>query len=517
LAHQVNLDALIPREDFEVVDQGTPAVPTQTLQIRNLERTDFFYNVLRKPDFQRETSDWGPDKITAFVRSFLDGDLIPALILWQSGSQIFVIDGAHRLSALIAWVHDDYGDGATSRSFFDGVISEEQIAAADYTRRMVKRELGSYADHQFAIAYPDKARPEVVARAKSLGSLALQLQWVKGDASKAEASFFKINQQAAPIDKTELRLLKSRKLPNALAARAIVRSGTGHKYWSRFSEEKRAEIESQAKAINELLFAPSLKQPIKTLDLPVAGRGYSSQTLPLVFEFVELANRERAGKADNPMVPDEDGDETLRYLRNCRNIVNRISGTHPSSLGLHPAVYFYSSTGRYQPTAFLAVVSMIKTFAEKNRLREFTKVRRVFEDFLLVHRVLVNQVTVKYGSGAKGYARLEQLLTFIVDKMVERKSETEIISEMAANDSFSFLQPAERTTIETGKEFGKDAKSAVFLRDALKEPLRCGICGGLIHRNAISIDHVIRKADGGTADPDNGQLTHPYCNTTIKN
>lgn len=60
MAHLVNLDALIPREDFEVDEQGTPAVPTQTLQIRNLESADFFYNVLRKPDFQRETSDWGP-------------------------------------------------------------------------------------------------------------------------------------------------------------------------------------------------------------------------------------------------------------------------------------------------------------------------------------------------------------------------------------------------------------------------------------------------------------------------
>jgi hypothetical protein len=516
LTHQVNLDALIPREDFEVVEKGAPAVPTQTLQIRNLERTDFFYAVLRKPDFQRETSDWAPDKITAFVRSFLEGDLIPALILWQSGSQIFVIDGAHRLSALVAGVHDDFGDGPTSRTFFDGIISDEQMAAGDYTRRMIKRELGSYADHQFAIANPEKAKPAIVARAKSLGSLALQLQWVKGDASKAEESFFKINQQAAPIDKTELRLLQSRKLPNAMAARAIVRSGTGHKYWSRFSEERRSEIESQAKAINELLFAPSLKQPIKTLDLPVAGRGYSSQTLPLVFEFVDLANRDR-GRPDLALVPDQIGDETLRYLKNCRNIVNRISGTHPSSLGLHPAVYFYSATGRYQPTAFLAVVAMIRSFVEKEKLLDFTKVRRRFEDFLLVHRVLVNQVTVKYGSGAKGYARLEQLLTFIVDEMLQDKSESAIIEDMAASDVYSFLQPAERSASEPGKDFGKDAKSAVFLRDALKDPLRCAICGGLIHRNAISIDHIIRKSEGGTADPDNGQLTHPFCNTTVKN
>lgn len=514
MAHQVNLDALIPREDFEVVDAGAPASPTATLQIRNLEAADFFYNVVRKPDFQRETSDWSPAKIAGFVQSFLDGDLIPALILWRAGSQIFVIDGAHRLSALIAWVHDDYGDGATSRRFFEGIIPDEQVAAAEFTRKLIKRQVGSYVDHQFAIQNPDKSKPDTVARAKRLGSLAIQLQWVQGDASKAEASFFKINQQASPIDATELRLLKARKLPNALAARAIVRAGTGHKYWSSFEEVARTEIEAQAKAINELLFNPALKTPIKTLDLPVAGRGYSSQTLPLVFEFVNLANDVRG---DTKLAPDQDGQETLRFLRKCRRLVDRMSGTHPSSLGLHPAVYFYSSTGRYQPTAFLSTVALLRDFEESDRFREFIGIRRTFEDFLLKYRVLVNQVTVKYGSAAKGYARLQELLVFLIDQLLAGKAESDIISSMAAHVDFSFLQPAERPLADVGKDFNVDAKSAVFLRDALKDPLRCGICHGLIHRNAISIDHVQRRSEGGSGNPDNGQLTHPYCNTTVKN
>jgi len=514
MAHQVNLDALIPREDFDVVDAAVSSVPPSTIQIRNLERGDFFYSVVRKPDFQRETSDWSPDKICGFIQSFIDGDLIPALILWQAGSQIFVIDGAHRLSALVAWVHDDYGDQGTSRDFFDGIIPDEQIAAADYTRGLIKRKIGSYADHQFAIQNPNKAKPEVVAQAKRLASQSVQLQWVKGDATKAEASFFKINQEASPIDKTELRLLKARTLPNALAARAIVRSGTGHKYWSRFTEERRTEIELQAKAINDLLFAPALKTPIKTLDLPVAGRGYSSQTLPLVFEFVNLVN---GVKSDSKIVADTTGDDTLRFLKNCKAIVNRLSGTHPSSLGLHPAVYFYSSAGRYQPTAFMAVIAMLQEFEKNDRFRDFTKVRRLFEEFLLKHRRLVNQVTVKYGSGAKGYARLHQLLSWIVEQFVAGANEIKIIAEMANHPDFSFLQPAERDELIASADFGKDAKSAVFLRDALKDPLRCGICQGLIHRNAISIDHIVRKSEGGKGEPDNGQLTHPYCNTTIKN
>lgn len=514
MAHQVNLDALVPREDFEVLEAASPSIPTQTLQIRNLEPSDFFYSVVRKPDFQRETSDWPSEKIVAFVQSFLEGDLIPALILWQAGSQIFVIDGAHRLSALVAWVHDDYGDGNTSKRFFDGVIPEEQLKAADSTRRKMKAAVGTYEDHKLAIAHPNKVTEAVLQRSKRLGSLAVQLQWVKGDATKAEASFFKINQQAAPIDKTELRLLKSRKHPNAVAARAIVRSGTGHKYWSRFDQGKKDEIERKAKEINDLLFAPSLKTPIKTLDLPVAGKGYSSQTLPLVFEFVNLAN---GTTVSTKLTVDTTGDETIKFLNSCKAIANRMSGTHPSSLGLHPVVYFYSSSGRYQPTAFLAVVAFLQEIDSKNGFREFTKVRRAFEDFLLAHRILVNQVTVKYGSGPKGYARLKQLFGFVLGELQIGRTEGDVLDKMETHKDFSFLQPREVVASEVGKDFGTDAKSTIFLRDALKDPLRCGICGGLIHRNAISIDHVVRKADGGSGDPDNGQLTHPYCNTTVKN
>jgi hypothetical protein len=514
MAHQVNLDALIPREDFEVADTSGPSSPTATLQIRNLEAGDFFYSVVRKPDFQRETSDWSPPKICGFVQSFLDGDLIPAVILWQAGNHTFAIDGAHRLSALIAWVHDDYGDGVTSKKFFDGVIPEDQIAAAEYTRKLIKKQIGSYADHKFAVEHPEKSKPEVVDRSKRLGRLAIQLQWVQGDATKAEASFFKINQQATPIDATELRLLKSRKLPNALAARAIVRSGTGHKYWSSFEESKRLEIEALAKSINDLLFSPALKTPIKTLDLPVAGKGYSAQTLPLVFEYVNLSN---GVKADLTPAEDVTGETTHSMLNACKKIIDRISGTHPSSLGLHPVVYFYSSTGRYQPTAFLAVVAMFGEFERENRFKEFISVRRKFEDFLLAQKLFVNQVTVKYGSGSKSYARLKQLFVVLLDSFLAKKSEDQILDFLRESEDFSFLQPSEKEKIGAGRDFSADAKSAVFLRDALKDPLRCGICGGLIHRNAISIDHVTRRADGGTGSADNGQLTHPYCNSTVKN
>lgn len=39
----------------------------------------------------------------------------------------------------------------------------------------------------------------------------------------------------------------------------------------------------------------------------------------------------------------------------------------------------------------------------------------------------------------------------------------------------------------------------------------------MIHFNSIFIDHIKRREDGGLGTVDNAQLTHPFCNTTIKN
>lgn len=72
-----NLDALIPREDFEIKEVIAQSQSIQAIQIRDLERDSFLYYQLRKPDFQRETSEWDPKRISDFIQSFLSGDLIP--------------------------------------------------------------------------------------------------------------------------------------------------------------------------------------------------------------------------------------------------------------------------------------------------------------------------------------------------------------------------------------------------------------------------------------------------------
>jgi hypothetical protein len=534
--HLVNLDALFKREDFEAKSDPFQHQPSQlglTLKISELESTSLTYLTLRKPDFQRETASWEPQKVADLIRCFLDGDLIPSIILWRSQDtgNIFLIDGAHRLGALISWVHDDYGDGKISRTFFDNRIPDEQLAAAEKTRSIIKKEIGTYEELNQALKNPSHSSDVIIRRAKNLSAFAIPLQWVVGDATKAEASFFKINQLGAPINETELTILESRARPNALSARAILRAGTGHKYWYKFSDAHKSEIEKTAKEINTSLFVPPLKTPIKTLDLPIAGRAYSAQALPLLFDFVNIANdvemdKKKHGKKNKTVLDaapkvldrlaDLDGSKTIEYLKRTRQLTNRISSTHASSLGLHPAVYFYSATGRHQPTSFLAVVNLIKEFEQKDYFAAFCKNRRRFEDFLIAHKDFPNQVVVNSGSGLKGYAKLKQLFGEILAQIERGKDEVGIIAALSADGRFGFLKPVEPTLATTRKGFSTEVKSATFLKEALENAVRCSICDCHIHPNAMTIDHIEEKRNTGTGSLDNAQVAHPYCNSTYK-
>ena len=343
----VNLDAMIPREDMLSPAQEYRGSTTERIDITHLD-DGFFSTMLRKPDFQRETAHWSPEKVADLVKAFVTGDLIPAVILWRRGANVFVIDGAHRLSALIAWVRDDYGDGKWSLSHFGGAVPDEQKKIADKTRKLVVNSVGPYAQFAGAKRAPHNASPTMQQMLGNLATNAIVAQWVpQVDEKAAEDSFFKINQAATPIDPTEREILKTRFTASAIAARAIVRGGAGHKYWSGFPSDVQAEIETRAKALYQALYEPPLGTPIKTLDIPVAGRGYSA--LPFVYELVNWANEVPEPKAKIEPVKDEDGSTTVTYLKKVSNAVSRITGKEMRSLGLHPVVYFYTRGGEFSP------------------------------------------------------------------------------------------------------------------------------------------------------------------------
>jgi Protein of unknown function DUF262 len=148
MARRVNLHAMIPREDFEVKENETAIDLFKEFPINHLAPESPYLKLLRKPDFQRETNHWSPEQVATFIASFLDNEVIPSLILWKSPGFSFVLDGGHRLSALRAWIMDDYGDRSISLDFYGNEVSKDQKQIAARTRKMIEQRVGRYTNTQ---------------------------------------------------------------------------------------------------------------------------------------------------------------------------------------------------------------------------------------------------------------------------------------------------------------------------------------------------------------------------------
>lgn len=514
MSQKLFLDALIGRDDFEVQDQAhnSQGPHKTTLSYGDFEIPGFFFSSLRKPDFQRETNEWDVEKVKDLVESFLDGDLVPAIILWKyADSYTFVIDGAHRISAIAAWVNDDYGDGKISRKFFDNAIPEQQIEAAKKARQLINNEIGSFKDFKDALYEPDVAAEHVRKRLKNFGTRALQLQWVDGDSKKAESSFFKINQKSTPISDTEISILEARRKPVGLCSRAILRGGQGYKYWNVFEPDLSQKIQHEAEVINDLIFKPQLLTPIKTLDLPLGGKNHASNSLSMVFELVKLL-----GASSND--EDKTGEETLKALIDIRKSLQLVNDNHPSSLGLHPAIYIYSQSGNFRVSCFHAVIIFTKELSENNKLNIFTKYRAEFESIIVKSDVLIQQIVRKARQANKAVIPLVRFLHVILEKLSTETEVDDVLLELGKSTEFSYINIDEVYQSDTeSASFSKSTKSAAYISEAISLAPKCKICGGLLHSKSISIDHKVRKEDGGMGNYDNAQLTHPYCNSTYKN
>jgi hypothetical protein len=475
----------------------------------------FLTKLLRKPDFQRETTQWRPTQIAMLIESFLDGELIPAVILWQSSSHIFVIDGGHRLSALLAWAYDDYGDGPHSLPFFKGEVSSAQRRLASRTRFEVQSRVGTFQHFSERIKQSTGDEEQPDDRMVTFATRGLQVQWIVGDADKAESSFFKINTQGSALDPIEEKILRNRMKAPAVASRSIARAATGHKYWSKFSDEVQNDIAARAQSIHGALFSPEIPTPVKTIDLPLGGTNSIAGVLDILISLCEIADN--LGRDITKFNDDRDGSETVELLSRLDGIVSRVVGNKSKSLGLHPFVYFYTSKGRHYPPLMLAMFGIIAKHVKNNNkewFKRFTQRRRKIEELLIEHKGIMTLLISALGSKYR-VDGATKVLNLIFEKS---ENPEEFISP---NDIAEIIGLESRLyTIQSkpGTEFNEDAKSSAFLKQAFQQALRCPICGGYLDpAKSASYDHIRRKQDGGNGHEDNCQLTHPYCNSSIKN
>ena len=516
MANRVILDAMIPRSDFAIQADEFDIDLFNDFQIARLASDSAILTLLRKPDFQRETNHWTIQQVATFVASYLDNEVIPSLILWMSPSYIFVIDGGHRLSALRAWMEDDYGDGHISRDFYAGEIPIAQKRTAARARKIIEERVGRYSTLRDLVGsktVDDKTR----RRANRLATRAIPVQWIQGSADVAETSFFKINTQGTPLDATEAMLIRNRRKPIAIAARAILRAGAGHKYWSSFPTAMILRIEELAAELYGLFFEPEIEEPLKTLDVPLGGSVSPVDALAVLIEFLTIAsstdgNTREISADDN----DRSGESTVRVLVDSREIIKRLTGNSPGSLGLHPAVYFYNERGKYSRFLFLAMTKLITERVRNNDdafFKRFTHARSILESFLMENKSLIG-ILVQNMAKTKRVSNLRDLFKFVVanaekDEIVTPES---VIEHLGLRGRIIDVVSA-----KTSPRFSDETKSTIFISKALEKALVCPICNGKLDpKKSVSYDHVTPVRNGGLGTVENGALVHPYCNSAIK-
>jgi hypothetical protein len=508
---KVNLDALIRRQDLEVITAERSAnFGEGDIPVSELAQSKLYYQLLRKPHFQRETDDWGIDNVVTLIKSFRDGNLIPALILWRNEQGfIFVIDGAHRLSALIAWVNDDYGDRNISAQFFMNEIPKKQREIAEACRRRVDSEVGSYASLSQILTSPNPS-PEQIKWAGNL-TKAMMTQWVHGDADMAAASFLTINQRAVEIDPTERLMIEARNQPNVIAARAFVNSTRGHKYWQKFDEGTRERVEKKAKLIYNAIFEPEDAEPSRHTHLPPAGLAHTANGLRIALDLVNLTNEVKI-----KLPADAGGSETERFINKTYGVVKYIAGSEPASLDLHPAVYFWGATGNHQPSIFLAVVSFVQSMVQQNELILFTTHRARFEEFLVGNSSIVKHILGRHGGWKKSVAPVKAMMRAVFDGLVAGKSDDEIEAELGQKFNNSSSRNTGDIPVEQMRTTWRETKAAARRRASIEVAYRCSICKARLDPNTASDDHVQRREDGGADLLENAQLTHHFCNHGFK-
>lgn len=522
MAKTVNLDAMVKRADFGVDNTNSQQNTYETIKdiaIRDFLPGSLTTPILRKPDFQRETSHWSPEQVLSLLECFITGELIPSVILWRSPKFLFVIDGCHRLSVIKAWILDDYGDGVLSKELFGDDLPIEQIKAADKTRKLINNKIKPWSYYNNIISNSLPISEEDSYIINTISTRGFNVQWVQGNVEKAETSFFNINMKGTPLDDIEELLLKNRKKPIPIASRAIIRAGKGHKYWSYFDEETSIKIEKYASELHKTLFDPEIKRPLKTLDLPLGGSKGVRTALQVLIEFIRLSSREQQKKElldISKTGDDNDGKGTIKTLIKAIKLAKKITGNSDGSLGLHPAIYYYGPTGRHSSPMFLGTVSVISEKLannDKSFFTKFSKNRETIESILINNKELLATVLQKLTSKQR-IPRYHILLNKLFNHVFQGNTVDEELIISFAELGGKILTGSFK---KRNQEISDDAKSKAFIDVALKNSIKCPLCNGYIDtEKSVSYDHIIRKRDGGSGDPENVQLTHPFCNQSLK-
>lgn len=526
--------------------------PDHSIRFDDIRQKDGWFEKLVKPDFQRATCAWRPEDCVNFLSSVIRRRIIPSIILWRNDETglVYVLDGAHRLSALRAWMLDDWGDKA--EDFYKKTENyEELILTATITRALVKERIGPFNEFAEAekewrkISFDGGAPKQVMSEKRfemahfysdiTSSTRTLHAQWEGGDYEAAEESFLAINRQGAPLDDLESTLIEFRKGSFARVIMSIANCGASGHYWPEPNSadslnqdliEKVNSFNSRCGSLHDIFFVPPFDSKILDINVPfmVAPGHFRKhqhliELLPLLVEKVAI-NKENL---DEILKRDHQSDAS-EIIRNAELIISNLeekaahlgNRNHSSqSLSLVPLIYWYNKQGSYVRALFYGLCQwLFSGAAEEIKTRKIilSSVRGELESTLINFKDEFSEIQHRGGAGLKSTTKIAETINNLIETLSnERKTHPDLL-ETKIKEIFGF-RTKNGLKKNSGRAFTTKSKAEINIREMLLSSVKCQICGGIVDlKQGVQYDHIDQWTSGKNSSPENGRPTHPFCN-----
>jgi hypothetical protein len=563
---RVHLDHLIKRQSIRYFAQeeendisGRISADKQDPSLRYSDLIDGWVTRIRKPDFQRETNAWTPQDCQDLLDTAIYGKIIPNIILWMNKENglVYVLDGAHRLSVLRAWMLDDWGDKAGNYYQRRDLDAIKQTAAE--TRAIIQGSVGLFEDYKQAdleyhrIADEGKA-PKAEMSEKRYhqanfynrvvsGNITLYVQWESGDYESAEKSFLRINRSGQALDPWEATLIEYRNSSYARCIMSIANGGESGHYWPTPSQGTSADILEALKGfsikttqIYKKLFVPPFKRPISDLNVPFMVAPEYFQKHKYLLEILPLLTERKIAISDEKQIDlmkkdyekpaniiITNANETLVTVENnMDHLVSDVSNS--KSLSVVPLFYWYNHNGKFVRALFYGFVYWLLSGGDddiKNRKIIFSINRDRFESILFDYKSeIAASLQLKAGAGLKATTKITEfiqdlilLLNANINKTAEQLDDE--VSDLIQKKGL--LYSSSKSKVKRSRAYSSQDKTTINIREMFISSIRCHICGGVVNiRQGIQYDHSQDYAVYGITDPETGKPTHPFCNNFKK-
>ena len=556
----VHLDHLIPREDIFYTHPKTGRGSERNVKkdevIRYIDIQDgrALFSKLRKPDFQRQTNAWTPEKCVDFLDSILRGWLIPHIILWKKpGSETrYILDGAHRVSVVKAWMEDDWGDSAKAKKHYARQDRDRIEEAAETTRELVNRRIGNYSEFQeeleslrelseWDLIKVTEQKRLLLEFFNSVDDTGLLIHWAENNSYEDVAqSFVRINRGGQPLDEFEVYLIENRKSALVRSIMSIAGAGSGNNWPSidTLSSDLKNMVASFPKLaanIHKRLFEPTHELPPTDVNQPFMPTPpyfrkhlYLREILPILANneivrgksgFVKMVSREEYNASPETVI--RSSNKILSTTENKLKHLTSISNTEPLSLDIVPLFYWYNKRGQLvRALCYGFLYWMLSGSDEDIRTRKiiFSGNRDRFEYIL---HMLKPQIASLHFSGGAALNTTDKTAKFFQDLLdllhqnwnIEPDALIEKVRAILGN--IAQIEPEETMAAVSNRRSGRNTYIDTHgkINRLFKTNHRCHICGGHIDwKRSHQLDHVKPYREEQATTPEGLEETHQFCN-----